>query len=71
MEVACGILPVDKSATKENSNGKYMKLAGNLLAASRKTSGVELKHGHLKPRLLAAEIDEGDDSTAISLAKTP
>lgn len=67
-----GILPVDKSATKENSNGKYMKLAGNLLAASRKkTSGVELKHGHLKPRLLAAEIDEGDDSTAISLAKTP
>ncbi|KAF6066934.1 hypothetical protein FOB64_004383 [Candida albicans] len=67
-----GILPVDKSATKENSNGKYMKLAGNSLAASRKkTSGVELKHGHLKPRLLAAEIDEGDDSTAISLAKTP
>ena len=25
----------------------------------------------MKPRLLAAEIDEGDDSTAISLAKTP
>ncbi|CAX40002.1 conserved hypothetical protein [Candida dubliniensis CD36] len=67
-----GILPVDKSATKENSNGKYMRLAGNSLASSRKkTSGVELKHGHLKPRLLAAEIDEGDDSTAISLAKTP
>lgn len=68
-----GILPIDKLATKENSNGKYKRLAGGLSGQNsrKKTSGVELKHGHLKPRLLAAEIDEGDDSFAgIGLART-
>ncbi|KAI5962569.1 uncharacterized protein KGF55_003645 [Candida pseudojiufengensis] len=68
-----GILPIDKTAMKDNSNGKYKRLAGNSNNANyrKKTSGVELKHGHLKPRLLAAEIDEGDDySTSITLNKT-
>ncbi|KAL6454605.1 LOW QUALITY PROTEIN: hypothetical protein SBY92_004072 [Candida maltosa Xu316] len=67
-----GILPVDKAATKENSNGKYMRLAGSQLSASRKkTSGVELKHGHLKPRLLAAEVGEADnDATLIGVSKS-
>ncbi|KAI5967491.1 hypothetical protein CANMA_003038 [Candida margitis] len=68
-----GILPVDKTATKENSNGKYKRLAGNLSGSNsrKKTSGVELKHGHLKPRLLAAEIDEGDDGyVGIGLTRT-
>ena len=68
-----GILPIDKLATKENSNGKYKRLAGGLSGnnSRKKTSGVELKHGHLKPRLLAAEIDEGDDSFGgIGLTRT-
>lgn len=68
-----GILPIDKLATKENSNGKYKRLAGGLSGnnSRKKTSGVDLKHGHLKPRLLAAEIDEGDDGFAgIGLART-
>ncbi|KAI5954193.1 hypothetical protein KGF54_001968 [Candida jiufengensis] len=69
-----GILPIDKTAMKDNSNGKYKRLAGNSNNSNyrKKTSGVELKHGHLKPRLLAAEIDEGDDySTSISISKPP
>lgn len=56
-----GIMPVDKSALAKNANGKYMRLAGpqaNLRKA--KTLGVELKHGHLKQKLLAGEIDERD-----------
>lgn len=66
-----GILPIDKAATKENSNGKYKKLAGNSSITRKKSSGVELKHGHLKPRLLATEIDEGDNSTSLSVPKPP
>ncbi|KAG7665807.1 uncharacterized protein J8A68_000632 [[Candida] subhashii] len=62
-----GILPVDKSALYDNSNGRYLRLAG-ASAYRKKTSGVELKHGHLKPRLLAAEIDEYDDNTSLGLS---
>lgn len=62
-----GILPVDTSATYAKSNGRYTRLAGGLTRA-KKTSGVELKHGHLQPRLLAAEIDDGESS---SLGITP
>ncbi|CAK9437334.1 uncharacterized protein LODBEIA_P17120 [Lodderomyces beijingensis] len=66
-----GISPIDKAATKENSNGKYKKLAGSTTSSRMKTSGVELKHGHLKPRLLATEIEEGDNSPSINMNRTP
>ncbi|KAK6874100.1 hypothetical protein K6H11_001798 [Candida tropicalis] len=56
-----GIQPEDKTRNMR---------AGLLNTSRKKTSGVELKHGHLKPRLLAAEIDEGDESTSIGLTKT-
>lgn len=66
-----GILPVDKSALYDNSNGRYLRLGGASTSAYRKkTSGVELKHGHLKPRLLAAEIDEYDDNTSLGLVSS-
>lgn len=57
-----GILPVDKNANYAISNGKYMRLGGGMSGRSKKTSGVELKHGHLAPRLLAAEVDDTDSS---------
>lgn len=56
-----GIQPEDKTRNVRT---------GLLSSSRKKTSGVELKHGHLKPRLLAAEIDEGDESTSIGLSKT-
>ncbi|RCK58957.1 hypothetical protein Cantr_07443 [Candida viswanathii] len=56
-----GIQPEDKTRPMRT---------GLLNTSRKKTSGVELKHGHLKPRLLAAEIDEGDESTSIGLSKT-
>lgn len=54
-----GILPIDKSANYTLSNGRYLRLAG-VQGRSKKVSGVELKHGHLAPRLLAAEVDDND-----------
>ncbi|CAI5755833.1 unnamed protein product [Candida verbasci] len=69
-----GIMPIDKAATKENSNGKYKRLIGNsnYLRSSKylKQSGVELKHGHLKPRLLASEVDDRDDNNIFNLEST-
>lgn len=57
-----GIAPVDKRATYTSSNGKYMRFVGNIAQNKlKKASGVELKHGHLAPRLLAAEVDDNDD----------
>jgi hypothetical protein len=54
-----GIRPVDKSASAMNANGKYMRLAGPFSQNKlKKASGVESKHGHLQPRLLAGEIDD-------------
>jgi hypothetical protein len=54
-----GILPIDKNANYTLSNGRYLRLAG-VQGRSKKVSGVELKHGHLAPRLLAAEVDDND-----------
>lgn len=51
-----GILPVDKRASMALSNGRYLRLG--VSQGRKKTSGVELKHGHLQPRLLAAEVGE-------------
>lgn len=48
-----GILPVDLRKTLLTAS-RFNKLHG----ASGKKTGVELKHGHLAPRLLAAEVDE-------------
>lgn len=56
-----GILPVD-NRIGYTANGRYMRLAGGVQSRNKKTSGVELKHGHLQPRLLAAEVDDGDES---------
>ena len=56
-----GILPVDNRAGY-TANGRYLRLAGGVQGRNKKTSGVELKHGHLQPRLLAAEVDDGDES---------
>lgn len=62
-----GILPIDKNASHA-SNGRYMRLAGGVSQARNKNiSGVELKHGHLQPRLLAAEVDDGDDDATVGL----
>lgn len=49
-----GILPVDKRQLQPTNAGYYR------MRLNRKTqsSGVGLKHGHLAPRLLAAEVDE-------------
>ncbi|CUM53859.1 uncharacterized protein AC631_00229 [Debaryomyces fabryi] len=56
-----GILPVDNRIGYA-ANGRYLRLAGGVQGRNKKTSGVELKHGHLQPRLLAAEVDDGDES---------
>lgn len=56
-----GILPVD-NRIGYTANGRYLRLVGGIQGRNKKTSGVELKHGHLQPRLLAAEVDDGDES---------
>lgn len=59
-----GIAPIDKRTTYTSSNGKYMRIAGGMSQNKlKKASGVELKHGHLAPRLLAAEVDDTDDNS--------
>lgn len=55
-----GIKPVDKASLASNANGRYKRLAGPFNQNRLKKSGVELKHGHLQPRLLAGEIDDKD-----------
>lgn len=62
-----GILPVD---VKANNNGRYARRVGGL-QGKKKSSGVELKHGHLARRLLAAEIEEGDESRSIGINLKP
>lgn len=54
-----GIQPVDRKAVLASS-GRYMRMAASQSRA-KKVSGVELKHGHLAPRLLAAEVNDFDD----------
>lgn len=57
-----GIAPIDKRATYTTSNSKYMRMVGGVSQTKvKRGTGVELKHGHLAPRLLAAEVDDGDD----------
>lgn len=57
-----GIKPMDKASLIANANGKYKRTANynNNNSSRNKRSGVELKHGHLQPRLLAGEIDDKD-----------
>ncbi|ODV79996.1 uncharacterized protein CANTADRAFT_223227 [Suhomyces tanzawaensis NRRL Y-17324] len=73
-----GIAPMDANS-HYSTNGKYARRATGL-QRTKKASGVELKHGHLQPRLLASEIDDGDVvsvrlgpkiSTSTSLGKSP
>lgn len=62
-----GILPVD-NRIGNTANGRYLRLAGGVgQAKNKKTSGVELKHGHLQPRLLAAEVDDVDDEAPVGV----
>lgn len=64
-----GISPIDKHASYLSSNGRYMRLAGGLSQAkNKKTSGVGLKHGHLQPRLLAAEVDDNENVLGMNSA---
>lgn len=59
-----GISPVDKHANYlgSGSNGRYLRLAGGVSQGrGKRASGVELKHGHLQKRLLAAEVDNVDE----------
>ncbi|CUM64137.1 uncharacterized protein PRCAT00001728001 [Priceomyces carsonii] len=56
-----GIAPFDKSYRYASTSGRSMRFSGPQ-GRLKKSSGVELKHGHLKPRLLAAEVEEIDDS---------
>lgn len=55
-----GIMPVDKKSLYLQISNKYNR--GGNSARGKKASGVELKHGHLRPRMLAAEVDDSDDS---------
>lgn len=68
-----GILPLDSKVMSlqsyTNSNARFAR--SGLTARSKRSSGVELKHGHLQPRLLAAEIDEvGDTNRFGSLGRS-
>ncbi|CAN3369200.1 hypothetical protein DICA0_E25378 [Diutina catenulata] len=67
-----GILPIDKASLAKNANGKYLRMAGPHLMGRKKISGVELKHGHLKRKLLAGEIDDRTgDAAKLSIGGTP
>lgn len=53
-----GIQPVDRKNKYLSQSTRFNRIAAH---RPKKTSGVELKHGHLQPRLLAAEVDEVGD----------
>lgn len=57
-----GIVPVDKRDIMKQATKKFSRGVNSAAYRTKKSSGVELKHGHLKPRLLAAEVDEGDST---------
>ncbi|OBA23952.1 hypothetical protein METBIDRAFT_115410 [Metschnikowia bicuspidata var. bicuspidata NRRL YB-4993] len=57
-----GILPVNKRELLQQNSKKFNSTASGTGYKSKKSSGVELKHGHLQPRLLAAEVDDGDSN---------
>lgn len=50
-----GISPINKSSNYLHSSGT------SLLNRNKKQSGVELKHGHLQPKLLTVEVDGNED----------
>ena len=50
-----GISPINKSSNYLHSGGN------SLLNRNKKQSGVELKHGHLQPKLLTVEVDGNED----------
>lgn len=55
-----GIMPMDRKTMA--INGRLGRLGTGVLPRMKKATGVELKHGHLQPRLLAAEVEEGEDT---------
>lgn len=55
-----GILPIDKKSLYLQTSSKFNR--GGAGPRGKKTSGVELKHGHLQARLLASEVDDTEDS---------
>lgn len=55
-----GIMPLDRKTMA--ISGRFTRLGNTMSPRMKKTSGVELKHGHLQPRLLAAEVDEVADT---------
>lgn len=66
-----GILPIDRK--NYALNPRFMRHAGGTAQGrNKKSSGVELKHGHLEPRLLATEVGDPNDSlsTDLKLEKT-
>lgn len=69
-----GIMHIDNKAMAMKSyttDPTRFNRGGTSLTRSKKSSGVELKHGHLQPRLLAAEIDEvGDTNRFGSLGRS-
>lgn len=70
-----GIMPMDSKnmalQSYTQSTTRFSRGASSLNARSKRSSGVELKHGHLQPRLLAAEIDEvGDTNRFGSLGRS-
>lgn len=56
-----GIMPVDNRNILQQANKRFNRNS-NGGARAMKSSGVELKHGHLQRRLLAAEVDDGDNT---------
>lgn len=70
-----GIMPMDSKnmalQSYTQNSARFSRGASSLNARSKRSSGVELKHGHLQPRLLAAEIDEvGDTNRFGSLGRS-
>lgn len=57
-----GITPLDSKTlallTYSQGSTRFSRGSSSLASRSKKTSGVELKHGHLQARLLASEVDE-------------
>ncbi|RKP30905.1 hypothetical protein METBISCDRAFT_22906 [Metschnikowia bicuspidata] len=57
-----GIIPLDPKSlslrTYSQGSAHFSRGSSGVMARTKKSSGVELKHGHLQPRLLAEEIDE-------------
>lgn len=67
-----GIAPIDRRSTYNTNNTKYMRLVGGVSQSkAKKGTGVELKHGHLAPRLLASEVDDRDDASVNFGMKKP